>query len=68
MSPSEAGMGFAVSMKKPINFIGKDCHIKDKADSIPSKLAMFKVASLTRPEILIPSDSPMYAKNGDRKF
>lgn len=38
ISPLEAGIGFAVKLKKEANFIGKDALIKQKEQGVPRKL------------------------------
>ena len=63
MSPSQAGMGFAVSPRKK-EYIGRDVHLADLANGVQSIRHMFSVDGLAGPSQLIPTDSPIYDRGG----
>ena len=55
-TPYEAGLGFAVNLKKN-DFIGKDALVKQKKEGIKRKLVIFTIDD---PEPLIYHDEPIY--------
>eukprot|EP00040_Diaphanoeca_grandis_P003109 m.23780 g.23780 ORF g.23780 m.23780 type:complete len:885 (+) comp14353_c0_seq1:31-2685(+) len=60
-SPLEAGLGFAVSLKKPFDFMGKEVHARELVEGVACKRAMFKVIGITGPaNPLIPIGSPIF--------
>lgn len=60
-SPLEAGMGFAVSLKKPDDFIGKEKYLKERDAGVSPVRHLFKVEGIPGPKQLIPTDSPIYS-------
>ncbi|MCP3392251.1 FAD-dependent oxidoreductase [Bradyrhizobium sp. CCGB12] len=59
-SPLEAGLGFAVSLRKHEDFIGRKALEKLKAEGLRRRLAFFR---LTDPEPILLHDEPIY-RNG----
>ena len=59
----EASLGFAVSFKKNINFIGKDALIKIKEKKIKKKLIMLTLEDSKAGEPLLLHDEPIYFDN-----
>jgi len=56
----EASLGFAVSFKKNINFIGKEALIKIKENKIKKKLIMLTLVNSKPGEPLLLHDEPIY--------
>ena len=67
MSPEEnqyeAGLGFAVSYKKTVNFIGKDSLIKLKEKKPLKKLIMLSLDNSNPGDPLLLHDEPIYFDN-----
>ena len=59
----EASLGFAVSFKKNINFIGKDALVKIKDKKIKKKLIMLTLENSNPGEPLLLHDEPIYLDN-----
>jgi 4-methylaminobutanoate oxidase (formaldehyde-forming) len=67
ISPEEnqyqAGLNFAISLKKDINFIGKDSLLKIKKNKIDKKLVMLSLKDSKPGEPLLLHDEPIYLKD-----
>ncbi len=67
MSPEEnqyeAGLNFAVSYKKDINFIGKDALLKIKDQKKSKQFAMFSLKDSKPGEPLLLHDEPIYLED-----
>ena len=56
----EAGLDFAISYKKNINFIGKDALLKLKEKSVSKKMIMLNLNNSKPGEPLLLHDEPIY--------
>jgi 4-methylaminobutanoate oxidase (formaldehyde-forming) len=67
ISPEEnqyqAGLNFAISLKKDINFIGKDSLLKIKEKKIDKRLVMLSLMDSKPGEPLLLHDEPIYLKD-----
>ena len=59
----EASLGFAISFKKNINFIGKEALIKIKDQKVKKKLIMLTLENSNPGEPLLLHDEPIYFDN-----
>jgi len=56
-TPIEAGLGFAVSMKKEVDFIGRDALLKQKEEGVKKRMVQF---ILEDPEPLLYHNEPIW--------
>ena len=61
-TPLEAGLGFAVSYDKDVDFIGKEALLKQKKEGIKKRRLNFAIEN---PDIMLYHDEPIWV-NGDR--
>lgn len=59
-TPVEAGVGFAIHLKKPIDFLGKKILVKQKTEGVTRKLVAFKI---NNPHALLYHYEPIYRNN-----